>query len=154
MPNAEAYLRYELNKLGVCCFSEDWSNILMWSHYAAKHSGICLRFRAKSDTPFFGRAQRVVYRTEYPVLNPLRHSVSKNVETMLHKGKFWCCEKEWRIIEYNKDYGIQYFPLDLLDSVILGMCISEPHEQQVRSWVAQMKHKPSVVKVAPTENSC
>src|SRR5262249_32714692 len=32
-------------RLGVCCFAEDPRNILMWSHYAANHSGVCLRFR-------------------------------------------------------------------------------------------------------------
>ena len=154
MPAADAHLRGELNKLGVCCFSEDWSNVLMWSHYAAKHSGICLRFRAKSDTPFFGRAQRVLYELEYPVLNPLQQSTHKNWEkAVLHKAQFWDYEKEWRIIEHDAGHGKQLFPLHLLHSVILGMRISEPHEQLIRAWAAQMKHKPSVVKVVPTENS-
>ncbi|MBX2952164.1 MAG: DUF2971 domain-containing protein [Leadbetterella sp.] len=31
-------------KLGVCCFSERKDHILMWSHYAANHSGVCLQF--------------------------------------------------------------------------------------------------------------
>lgn len=31
----------------VCCFSETEDNILMWSHYADNHQGICLRFRSK-----------------------------------------------------------------------------------------------------------
>jgi hypothetical protein len=29
------------------CFSRSWNNILMWSHYAEKHKGICLG----SDVP-------------------------------------------------------------------------------------------------------
>lgn len=156
MPVAEAHLRSELNKLGICCFSEDWKHVLMWSHYAAKHSGICLRFRANSDTPFFGRAQRVLYELEYPVINQLQQTAQKNWESaVLHKGKFWDYEKEWRIIEYETGTGtgIQIFPLHLLHSVILGMQISEPHEKLVRTWASQMKHKPSVTKVTPTENS-
>ncbi|MPM45043.1 hypothetical protein SDC9_91728 [bioreactor metagenome] len=30
----------------ICCFSEKDNNILMWSHYAYYHQGICLRFRS------------------------------------------------------------------------------------------------------------
>jgi len=33
----------------VCCFSDTCKNILMWSHYADSHKGICLRFRAVTD---------------------------------------------------------------------------------------------------------
>jgi hypothetical protein len=29
---------------GVLCFSRSWNNILMWSHYGDRHSGICLGF--------------------------------------------------------------------------------------------------------------
>ena len=154
MPMADAYLRSELDKLGVCCFAEDWSHVLMWSHYAEKHTGICLRFKAKSDTPYFGRAQRVRYETEYPILNPLQKSTHDNlVSSLFHKGDFWRYEKEWRIVEFNGGCGVQRFPLHLLDSVILGMRISQPHEQLIRSWAARMKHKPSVQKIAATENS-
>ena len=33
----------------VCCFSGKDDNILMWSHYADSHQGICLRFRSIKD---------------------------------------------------------------------------------------------------------
>jgi hypothetical protein len=33
----------------VCCFSGKVDNILMWSHYADSHKGICLRFRSVKD---------------------------------------------------------------------------------------------------------
>jgi hypothetical protein len=33
-------------KLGLLCFSRDWQNPVLWSHYAAKHRGICLGFDA------------------------------------------------------------------------------------------------------------
>jgi len=54
-------MRDAIDGRGICCFSEDWSHILMWSHYAANHSGICLGFEATSFTPFFGRAQKIEY---------------------------------------------------------------------------------------------
>jgi hypothetical protein len=31
-------------RFGVICFTKDWSNPLMWAHYADKHRGVCLGF--------------------------------------------------------------------------------------------------------------
>jgi hypothetical protein len=30
--------------MGLLCFAGDWSEPVMWSHYAEKHTGICLGF--------------------------------------------------------------------------------------------------------------
>jgi hypothetical protein len=32
------------NQFGILCFSEDWTSPVMWSHYAEKHTSICLGF--------------------------------------------------------------------------------------------------------------
>jgi Protein of unknown function (DUF2971) len=37
------------DKLKVCCFSGRDESILMWSHYADNHQGICIRFRSLLD---------------------------------------------------------------------------------------------------------
>lgn len=34
---------------GLLCFSSDWINPVLWSHYGAKHKGICLGFDLKED---------------------------------------------------------------------------------------------------------
>ena len=31
-------------RFGIICFSKDWHNPLMWSHYGDKHKRICLGF--------------------------------------------------------------------------------------------------------------
>src|SRR5882724_8377120 len=31
-------------KHGLLCFSRSWHNPVLWSHYAAKHTGVCLGF--------------------------------------------------------------------------------------------------------------
>src|SRR5438552_5198124 len=31
-------------RFGVLCFSKNWKNPLLWSHYAEKHKGLCLGF--------------------------------------------------------------------------------------------------------------
>ncbi len=34
----------ENSQTALLCFSEDWTSLLMWSHYADKHRGVCLGF--------------------------------------------------------------------------------------------------------------
>jgi len=34
---------------GILCFSRNWDNILLWSHYAGSHTGICLGFDAPDE---------------------------------------------------------------------------------------------------------
>jgi hypothetical protein len=47
-PELRVYLATLISRLnewcGVLCFSQDWRNAMLWSHYAAKHAGICLGF--------------------------------------------------------------------------------------------------------------
>ncbi|WP_271527544.1 MULTISPECIES: DUF2971 domain-containing protein [unclassified Bradyrhizobium] len=42
---------------GLLCFSEDWTNPVLWAHYGDRHRGICLRFDVED-----GFARKVTYR--------------------------------------------------------------------------------------------
>ncbi len=37
------------NDTGMLCFSTNWTNPLLWSHYAEKHAGVCLGFDLKEE---------------------------------------------------------------------------------------------------------
>ncbi|MGY3034301.1 hypothetical protein ACVIIV_003471 [Bradyrhizobium sp. USDA 4354] len=37
-------------KIGICCFSDTNDNELMWAHYAANYSGICVAYLAERLT--------------------------------------------------------------------------------------------------------
>jgi hypothetical protein len=56
-------------RIGLYCLSEHNDSILMWSHYAADHSGYCLEFEATDHTPFFGAAQQFKYDSQFPVVD-------------------------------------------------------------------------------------
>lgn len=107
----------------VCCFSQRCDNILMWSHYADYHKGICLCFRAAknfdsyciplripdSETSMNYALTGVFEKVKYdngliPKFNKFDDS-SKNYEIMLErvltKFKVWRYEKEYRIIHPN-----------------------------------------------------
>jgi len=56
----------EHNKISMSCFSKDYSNAAMWSHYANNHKGICLIFDRKllTDLPEEFSCHEVLYNNE------------------------------------------------------------------------------------------
>jgi hypothetical protein len=114
---------------GLLCFSADWTDPVLWSHYGAKHHGVCLGFNLlKKD------AQQVKYKDER-ILSSLDDSdekperISKELQKLLLCTKFrhWEYEKETRIfvrLEDSQKEGNLYFrsfgkDLELAE-VILG----------------------------------
>lgn len=83
-------------KLGILCLSENPFHILMWSHYASDHSGICIGF--DSGKSIFKDAIKISYGADRPLigLNSDPDLILKNV--FLKKSKHWEYENEWRII--------------------------------------------------------
>ena len=51
----------------IYCLTPIPNNILMWSHYADNHKGICLEF--DTSIRLFGTAREVDYRETYPLLS-------------------------------------------------------------------------------------
>jgi hypothetical protein len=51
-PEMRGHLAVLLSRLnewcGVLCFSQDWQHAMLWSHYAAKHAGMCIGFDVSS----------------------------------------------------------------------------------------------------------
>lgn len=121
-----AGLQEAVDRVGVLCLAESKDNILMWSHYASGHSGICLGFSVLAGAPFFARAQPVDYLDAYPTVDPVRDSPQKQVdEFLLSKARPWKYEEEWRIIDHDLGFGEKAFRPDALREVVLGARISE-----------------------------
>lgn len=62
-------------QIGVLCLSGVKNDILMWSHYADAHRGICLEFDRHVE--FFAHTQEVKYPPVRPRINPFRHKRKK-----------------------------------------------------------------------------
>ncbi len=39
-----AFVQHFRTNFGLLCFSRNWDNLLLWSHYGASHTGLCLGF--------------------------------------------------------------------------------------------------------------
>jgi len=113
----------QIRNLGVLSLSMVPDSILLWSHYADEHKGICIEFERNidEDSGILENSRPVIYSDMYPtpsvdqlVLDP-RALTNKVVYTKSHH---WAYEKEWRLW---KDKGNQKHPLPgPVKSVILG----------------------------------
>lgn len=124
-------------QIGLLCFAGDWSEPVIWSHYAAKHTGICLGFDVNRST-----VQKVLYqderlRTELGSV-PSPESLSEELQQQLlcTKSAGWQYEDEYRrfvsLTEAESIDPLHFWPFndDLqLKEVILGPLCLEPIER-------------------------
>ena len=136
--SVEKLARDSNNKVGVLSLSEKNDDILMWSHYADCHKGICLEF-STSQRSFFRDARPVNYDDEFPALNlhdiVVDEDLRKTAPWMLTKARQWEYEKEWRVLDFDCGPGPKAFPPESLTGVILGCRISDEDRERVSSWL-------------------
>jgi len=124
-----------LDNLRVLCLCERPDDILMWSHYASNHEGICLEFNVIKESYFSG-AVRVIYADDYPKLKVTMGTKELANGMVLTKAKHWAYESEWRVLCVDEP-GLQDFPKECLSGVILGCKISEENRKPIREWLSQ-----------------
>lgn len=127
-------LREIVNETGVCSFAGDPRNILMWSHYASNHEGLCLVFEIARDPETFLSALPVEYSIEYPVVNWVK-DFDEDKDTLLivmRKHKAWEYEKERRIIKFKKaNTHIMFLPA-ALRAIITGCRVTEGTLEKIK----------------------
>lgn len=162
---------------GVLCLAESKSDILMWSHYARGHAGVCLAFDTRQA--FFQDARKVIYQAEYPVLSfnwfseNLTASLGVNGEEKKGAGHLaleralfrtkaahWKYEAEWRIAKkfpqkLREDENGTYFPFpeESLVGIVIGANAADSAAASVRQWIDAGALKPQLsrAQVSKTE---
>ena len=126
-----------MNGKGILCLTPHPDNILMWSHYADNHKGICLELDVRACPEFFVYPVKVAYAAEYPTFN-LGEETNSIYAT---KYKDWAYEDEIRILKDR--VGKHEFAPRCLRSVILGCRVNEETKQKVKMAIAgngNLKH--------------
>src|SRR5262249_3693312 len=91
-----------IDRIGALSFSEDWSNLLMWAHYAQQHEGIVVEFDAMHSSlnsgtaGEFGHLRPVKYEGRRPQLTMAQ---TEGADVFLSKSDVWEYEREWRILQ-------------------------------------------------------
>ena len=127
-----------LNQIGVCCFSKTFKSILMWSHYAYFHQGICLEFDILQDPDLFCFALPVNYSNSLPKFNYPIDSDEIIKKVIQPKSTEWKYEEEVRIIkrqsdiEYNGKQSFTFNPA-ALKKVIIGCKAHKSYIEKYRN---------------------
>lgn len=122
LESARANLR---NMIQIYSMSAANNHMLLWSHYADSHRGVCLGFDAESQDEVFSVAEPVVYKDALPVLDLRKDQdpLSSAKTVALTKGTRWFYEEEWRLVTFQSERELTFSPKALTE-VILGCDIS------------------------------
>jgi len=123
--------------IGICCFSAQKDNLLMWSHYASGHTGVCFQFETSPFTEFFGEALSVGYQENRPVVNIFHPDDDFNMQQMfLTKNSKWRYEEEFRMIGPHRHPGKAHkFPKYLLRGLIFGAKALQENESLLKDYL-------------------
>jgi hypothetical protein len=117
----------EFNELkGIVCFSEDWTDPVLWSHYANKHKGVALGFDV--DASLIKKVEYHPARLKIKMSKSATSITPELADALIYtKFESWRYEREWRLLcdlsAATKEAGLCFVPLSKqlkLVEVILG----------------------------------
>ena len=136
-------------QVGVECFTQSPTDILMWSYYADKHTGVCVEY--DFSKLFTSCANSFLFPVNYsenrPLLdiqnlyNPVTQQVYNDriveafpsvMKSWITKSKEWECEKEWRLITFPiKSDSERLVKLPIASRIITGINITDENYRLV-----------------------
>jgi len=152
-----------LDEAGLLSFSQTAENPLLWGHYAASYTGVCVIFRRSASTSSsLSVCSRVSYVSERPrlplsllhelAMRSITHEPPEEVAkkvfflSFLHKSDHWAYEKEARI--FHPRHAFKKLPFDPQELVgfILGPNSSQELEKKIRNEIRTQRSSLSLDK--------
>jgi hypothetical protein len=138
----------------ICCFSEKCDNILMWSHYANYHKGVCLRFKSKliEGFPYLTINSKAVelFPMNYDIIPPYPINYHNQVEgnaqllkLLSTKSLDWEYENEYIMFltEEDSKENLNDFKKEELEGIILGMRIDYIDANEIYETINKNEHE-------------
>lgn len=140
--NITEILKNEKQKYKLACFSEVNDETLMWSHYADKHSGVCIGF----DFPHQYEEKFILCPANYiECLQPVDGEADKDrviLYWLATKSKRWDYEREIRAITHSKTqekYELITFNPQNIKEIIFGCNVSPNKIQEAIKEIQRSK---------------
>lgn len=161
-------LKDSVNKqFAITCFSEISDSILMWSHYANKHTGFCVEYNFEKCRNWDALINLlpVLYSVERPSLpmglfdlsnpkeiklNNISDYVPELMMLLLSKSNKWDYEKEWRIVNHQSQLiDAHLLDLHIISHIYLGTNISKDNECLIRDVAKKLTIPISKYRISP-----
>jgi hypothetical protein len=142
----DAVIAHFRKTAAILCFSRNWDNLLLWSHYGVSHAGVCLGFDIPEGEPGANYDTDVLYQ---PNLLQIRRQEDVNFDLanrlLRTKHESWSYEQEVRMFVGLNDprdakglNWIEFGPQLVLSEIIIGgQChpaLSKNVEEAVKSY--------------------
>ena len=128
----------------VFSLSENSDSMLMWSHYAENHRGICITYKLGDFVPYGVGVSNVIYNNSAKRLVDRNDAKYRYKQHLLTKNEDWSYEKEVRIFTIHEK--LYYEKFDYLDydrnkvdayvhSITLGCDFPEAKESLIKKLI-------------------
>lgn len=145
---------------GITCFSERYDIALMWSHYANKHSGVCVEYdfsKLNINNRLLVQLFPVIYTSNrqcFPngvsydenekfLMSTTPFTSYQLIKNLITKSNVWNYEKEWRLIGFLSELGEQKLTLPIISKIYLGVNISKENRNKILQ-IAKAKNIPVI----------
>ncbi len=125
--------------VGVFSFAGNPRDILMWSHYAKDHTGICIQFERARDLKVLSHAVPVKYSADYPIVNWFKNFPTSLGIMMLQKHEGWAYEQEQRMVFPGFARKFRQFDPAAVIGIIFGCRCSELIRESVLDVLKERK---------------
>ncbi len=135
------FRRWLREDTGMICFSACKDDVLMWSHYAGNHNGICieLRLARKSHVNFFANVHEVGYEDQVPTVPFYAPTSLEKVKAfVLTKAKQWSYEQESRMVVAHAKEKSRFvdLPPGIISAIYLGCQIAPGNKTDILDRLA------------------
>lgn len=115
---------YSVSDLRVFCVSKSYKNILMWSHYADSHKGVCVGFDFSKKPLIINKNEYVFEEVKYDDRNKI-DDIDLRMSSLLYKFKDWKYENEFRLIldnstNFDKNYNLR-INVEFIKEIVFGI---------------------------------
>lgn len=122
---------------GICCFSMNSDEILMWAHYASNHKGICIEIDADMERSPEVTLEPIKYQPKIPWVKQRNGKIRDAKDILSRKIKKWKYEQEIRAFCEGKYRKLR---VGRITKVILGLRV----DGEVRRIVHQHIENPLI----------
>jgi hypothetical protein len=169
------------DKLKLACYSASCDNILLWTHYASNHEGVCLGFKKHKKGKLLGlifNGVEINTKNHKPlmIVHPLKkvkytnkmlqvpwfvHENEKFIEIIMkaitRKSTQWKYEEEYRALFVSSFLGKGasrvIFPKQELKEVIFGVRTSEQDKKEIKQLLEDSGFSDiDILQVSPSRN--
>lgn len=134
------------NEYRICSLCTDYTNRLMWSHYADGHKGFCIEYDFEKDIEIYESALllpvvysmervkfpwNVVYAEDKEAPAIKQEAAYAKLRTLLIKDDVWEYEHEWRLIVMRKS-GIENVKMPPVSCIYIGAMCSDENKETLK----------------------